>query len=89
MLWMPLVVELKSGQERHLVFGSSPRLAGVHPAEVSVIGQNDPGQRTPRFALGHGLPELVLDPPRGAVAHTPRCRFSECGEVLLLFWVTR
>ena len=83
-LRMPLVVQLDGSHERHSVFRASPRLAGMHIAEVGVIGQNDPGQQTPRFALGHGLQELVLDPPRGAVTHAQVPLERERGDVALV-----
>ena len=84
MLRMSLVVKLNGGYERHFVFRSSPRLAGMHTAEVGVVGQHDPGEQTARFALGHGLQQFVLDPPGGAVAHTQMPLEGERRDVALV-----
>ena len=56
----------------------------MHAAEVGVVGQNDPGEQPARFALGHGLQELVLDPPGGAVTHAQVPLERERGDVALV-----
>jgi hypothetical protein len=59
----------------------------MHAAEVGVVGDNDAGQQTTRFALGHGLKPLVLDPPGGAVTHAQMPLERERGALALVLRV--
>lgn len=68
MLRMPVVVEIDGSHERRLVLRAAPGLVAVNTAQNRVVGNDHALEEPPRFTLGHGFEQLVLDPPGGAVA---------------------
>lgn len=68
--------------ERPLVFGAASRLAaGVFATEIGVVDLNQIAELTFSVALSHGLHELVLESPRGAVADAQVTHQFQSGDV--------
>jgi hypothetical protein len=55
----------------------------MFPAQIGVIDLDPPVQLPIRLALGHDLHELVLDPPRGGIAHPQQAPQFQGRDVVL------
>ena len=61
---MSFIIKRQCRNKRHLVFRTPPGFtAAEFAAEISVIDLNLTAECLIRFALGHGLHELVLNEP--------------------------